>query len=138
MNNYRDFAATTLTRRSIRVEIMVAFFSNALHSGSADGPIVTHPRQARRIAESVANKAIRTRTEIRKRAMVAGGLVLPDVSVESHGNIFLFRPNTDRGRNWLTENVSDDAQWFGPALMVEHRYARELASGLIGEGLKVA
>jgi hypothetical protein len=40
-------------------------------------------------------------------------------------------------RDWIAENVSDDAQWFGGALMVEHRYASDLAEGMAGDGLEL-
>jgi hypothetical protein len=59
-----------------------------------------------------------------------------DIQVENHGTIFLFRPVSDQGREWLEENT--DGQWFGPALAVEHRYAGDLAQGAIDSGLTVS
>lgn len=53
-----------------------------------------------------------------------------DFVVSNHGSIFLFTPLTDAAREHLTDNVGDDAQWFGPALAVEHRYAAPLAEQL--------
>lgn len=52
-----------------------------------------------------------------------------DVQVENHGSIFLFRPLTDEARTWLVEHT--DGQWFGGALAVEHRYAADLANGIL-------
>lgn len=60
-----------------------------------------------------------------------------DVTVENHGSLFLFHPQTDAGREWLTDNVDAEAQWFGGALVVEPRYARDLADGLLDAGLEV-
>jgi hypothetical protein len=53
----------------------------------------------------------------------------PDVVVRNEGSIFLFQPFTSRANTWITEHVQADAQWFGAALVVEHRYAIELAKG---------
>ena len=62
----------------------------------------------------------------------------PDVTVEGHGNIYLFRLHTDTAREWVNENVSEDRQMFGGALAVEHRYASELAAGMSADGLAVS
>jgi hypothetical protein len=56
-----------------------------------------------------------------------------DVQVENHGSIFLFRPLSEAGKNWLHENTN--GEWFGNALAVEHRYAADLAIGIREEGL---
>lgn len=60
-----------------------------------------------------------------------------DVEITNHGSIFLFQPLTDSAREWIEENVSEDAQWFGGALAVEHGYAADLAIGMQGDGLVV-
>jgi hypothetical protein len=59
-----------------------------------------------------------------------------DVNVSNHGGIFLFRPATTRGCTWLEENT--EGTWFADALVVEHRYARDLADGMLADGLRVA
>jgi hypothetical protein len=59
-----------------------------------------------------------------------------DIHVENHGSIFLFRPETDTGREWLAEHT--DGQWWGGALVVEPRYARDLADGAMAEGLEIS
>lgn len=53
--------------------------------------------------------------------------------IENHGSIFLFRPADEESRELLESIVDSEAQWFGGALAVEHRYARDLAHGLIDE-----
>jgi hypothetical protein len=60
-----------------------------------------------------------------------------DVSVENHGSIVLFRPLTPKASAWIDENVQDDAQYFGSALVVEPRYAGDLAQGMVNDGLAV-
>ncbi|MEE8503987.1 MAG: hypothetical protein V3T26_06010 [candidate division NC10 bacterium] len=60
---------------------------------------------------------------------------LADVLVEKHGTLFLFRPATESGREWLEEHT--DGTWFGGALVVEGCYARDLAQGLLDDGLEV-
>lgn len=51
--------------------------------------------------------------------------------------IYLVTPLTEAGREWISENVSDDATWFGGALAVEHRYITDLVAGMQGDGLEV-
>lgn len=58
-----------------------------------------------------------------------------DVFIENHGTVFLFRPATAVGEDWLTENT--DGMWYGDALAVEHRYAQYLTQGLLDAGLEV-
>lgn len=61
-----------------------------------------------------------------------------DLKVENHGSIYLFRPHSQAGREFLDEHAPEDAQWFGLALVVEHRYANEWAQHAIDAGLRVA
>jgi len=62
---------------------------------------------------------------------------IPDVSIENHGSIILFRLLTPAAINFADENVQDGAQYFGNALAVEPRYAQDLAEGMIDVGLAV-
>ena len=62
----------------------------------------------------------------------------PDISIENHGTIFLFRLNTQAATEWVEERVQSDAQFFGDALVVEHRYARDLATAAVADGLAVS
>lgn len=57
-----------------------------------------------------------------------------DIVIQNEGTIFLFHPLTTKGKEWLVANVQDDARWFGKALVVEHRYAMELARGAVEDG----
>jgi hypothetical protein len=62
---------------------------------------------------------------------------LPDFRVSGGGTVYLVRPTTDEARDHLAENVQDDAQWFGGALAVEHRYIAPLIDGLTSAGFSV-
>ena len=62
----------------------------------------------------------------------------PDVLVRNEGTVFVFCPLTSRAKEWIDQNVQSDAQWFGNALVVEHRYAWGLAEGMKDEGLVLA
>jgi hypothetical protein len=62
----------------------------------------------------------------------------PDVLVSNEGSIFLFQPLTARANVWIAEYVQPDAQWLGEALVVEHRYAVELAAAMRDAGLVLA
>ena len=58
-----------------------------------------------------------------------------DISIENHGTLFLFRMNTPAAAEWVSQNVQEDAQFFGDALVVEHRYAADLAAGMREDGM---
>lgn len=53
-----------------------------------------------------------------------------DFTFENHGSIWLCRPQNDAAREHLEDNVSEEAQWFGGALVVEPRYVDELVGQL--------
>jgi hypothetical protein len=61
-----------------------------------------------------------------------------DIVVTCEGTIFLFEPLTAAAKHWIDENVQPDAQWFGNALVVEWRYAAELAAAMRADGLVLA
>lgn len=57
-----------------------------------------------------------------------------DYTVENHGSIYLLRPVNDQARQNLDEHTGDEAQFFGDALVVEHRYIAPLCKQLQQEG----
>lgn len=62
-----------------------------------------------------------------------------DIRIENCGSIMLFNPLTTVGKEWMDENVEADGyQWLGNKLAVEPRYARDLAQGMLDNGLTVA
>lgn len=62
----------------------------------------------------------------------------PDATVENHGSLALVRWHTDAARDWIRDNMSDEAQYFGAALVVEPRYVGNLVDGMIASGLVIA
>jgi hypothetical protein len=60
-----------------------------------------------------------------------------DVLVRDEGSLVLFQPRTEVAREWVEANVDPEAQWFGPWLVVEHRYAGDLIEGMGADGLRV-
>jgi hypothetical protein len=44
-------------------------------------------------------------------------------------------PVSESAEIWLVEHVADDATRVGRALVVEHRYIRDLLAGMAGAGL---
>ena len=61
-----------------------------------------------------------------------------DYHVENHGTLFLFRPSSDAASDFLLgEDMDAETQWFGGALVVEPRYARDLAQSLLNDGWSV-
>ena len=62
---------------------------------------------------------------------------MPDVRVQNEGTLYLFHLLTDTAQEWVDENVQNDAQFFAGSIVVEHRFARELANGMLAAGLEV-
>jgi len=61
----------------------------------------------------------------------------PDFSCENHGSTFLLRPLSESAKIWVEENLPDEAQWFGDAVVVEHRYIWPILEGIENDGLVV-
>ncbi len=60
-----------------------------------------------------------------------------DVRIVNHGCIILFHLNTPDAAQWVEENVTKAAQYFGTALVVEPRYVEALVAGMRGDRLEV-
>jgi len=59
-----------------------------------------------------------------------------DVSVVSHGSIVLFHLLSPAAESFVEEFVtSPETMFFGNALVVEPRYASDLAQGMVEHGL---
>lgn len=61
---------------------------------------------------------------------------MTDVQIRNEGNLFLFSLLTDKARAWVDAHIEDQVL-FGDALVVEHRYAWDLAQGMLSDGLTV-
>ncbi len=62
-----------------------------------------------------------------------------DFRVQDHGSIVMLEPVSEEAKHFVQAFVSvPDYAWHGRAFAVEHRYADNLLSGIIGNGLIVA
>jgi hypothetical protein len=61
-----------------------------------------------------------------------------DLVFENHFSLFLIRPVSQTGKQWLDENVGDEnTLTFGGAVVCEPRYVEAIAHGAIEAGLAV-
>jgi len=60
-----------------------------------------------------------------------------DLLVRDEGSIFLLVPVTPAGQEWVDEHIPADAQTFGKAIVVEHRYIADIVNGALADGLEV-
>ncbi len=51
-------------------------------------------------------------------------------------SVYLINPLTTECRDWLKDNVSEDAMFLGLSLAVEHRYVENLVLGLNEYGFR--
>lgn len=57
-----------------------------------------------------------------------------DVALINQGSLIGFMPVSDAAKQWFQENVSsEDWQWFGNVLWVDHRHARDLAFAIAND-----
>ena len=60
-----------------------------------------------------------------------------DFTVTGGGTIYLLQPHTAAATEWIAEHISDDAQFMGDAVAVEHRYIGNIVQGIQRDGLTV-
>ena len=60
-----------------------------------------------------------------------------DVMLSNHGSIWTARPLTPAAEEWIAENISSEASWFGGALCIEPRYVDSIIDGMLGAGLEI-
>jgi hypothetical protein len=60
----------------------------------------------------------------------------PDVAIRFDGSICLFELKTCRARQWVIRHVVDPS-YFGSALVVETRFAKDIASGMQNDRLRL-
>lgn len=64
---------------------------------------------------------------------------MPDLRTRFHGSVVTITPETDRGRQWMEENLATEPwQWLGNSLGVEWRFADDIITGAVGDGLEVS
>lgn len=60
-----------------------------------------------------------------------------DVMVRNEGSIFLVEGRTEVARKWMRDHLPAEAQVFGRAVVVEHRYIEEIVTWMRESGLRV-
>jgi hypothetical protein len=77
--------------------------------------------------------------------VVSGSSPTPDSTTvdfrcENHGSIFLLYPISlsQSAQSWIEENLPKDAQRFGNAVVVEHRYIWPILEGIQNDALVVS
>ena len=58
-----------------------------------------------------------------------------DLLFENHFSLFLIRPVSYAGQQWLSENIDDGAQMLGNAIACEPRYVEAIFQGAMADGL---
>lgn len=61
----------------------------------------------------------------------------PDFSFCNHGSICTLTPLTDAGREWVAENIGDDAMSWGGGVVIEPRYCADILDGIEAAGLSL-
>ncbi len=62
-----------------------------------------------------------------------------DLIFENHFSLFLIRPISENGKQWLDENVGDEnTLTFGGAVVCEPRYVEPIYRGAVEAGLAVS
>lgn len=64
-------------------------------------------------------------------------LITADFYVSNQGSLFLLYPLTTDASAWVEANLPDDAQTWGDAIVVEHRYIGAIVAGAQRDGLTV-
>ena len=62
----------------------------------------------------------------------------PDFIFSSHGGVTLQYPASEAAREWISEHIPEDAEYFGDAVAIEPRYAGDILDGAAGDGLAYA
>jgi hypothetical protein len=60
-----------------------------------------------------------------------------DLIVCGHGSLYLLRATSRRGQRWLDSHISEDHQEWAGAIVVEHRFIRDIVGGAVADGLRV-
>ena len=62
------------------------------------------------------------------------------IVVENHGSIFLLRPTSRSGREWLDKNIGEQNgfQPYWPTVVVEPRYVVDIVNGMQADDLGVS
>jgi hypothetical protein len=60
-----------------------------------------------------------------------------DIQARDEGTLWLVKPLSPAGKNWLDENIQDEALVWGDAIVIEHGFIQSVIEGIIADGLEV-
>jgi hypothetical protein len=60
---------------------------------------------------------------------------MTDLSFEDRGATWLMHSNTEAGAEWIKKYIPANAQTFGKAIVINHRYALSVIKLAINDGL---
>lgn len=62
----------------------------------------------------------------------------PDVRIQNEGSILIFYAMTDAAKQWIADHLPEDIQTWGVnGVVIEHRYAPEIAYAMQQDGLLI-
>ncbi len=61
-----------------------------------------------------------------------------DFTCVDHGTVALLTPLTEAAEDWVDCHIAKDVQKWGRGLVIEHRYVRDILTGIAFDGLEVA
>lgn len=64
--------------------------------------------------------------------------ITSDFNVYDGGSIILLAPHTEQARDWIRDNIPDDAQTLGNNIAIERRYFEDIYWGIKGDGLTIS
>ena len=70
--------------------------------------------------------------------VASGSSPTVDFLCENHGSLFLLFPLSQSAQSWVEEHLPTDVQWFGNAVVIEHRYVWTILEGIQNDGLAVS
>jgi len=62
----------------------------------------------------------------------------PDFRCENHDSLFLLFPLSHSAHSWIEEHLLSDVQWFGNAVVIEHRCVWAILERIQNDGLAVS
>lgn len=65
---------------------------------------------------------------------------MSDFSLFSEGRfstVYLLYPVSPAAKQWVRDNIGQDATFFGPSVAIEHRYVGDVIDGIVGDDLTV-
>lgn len=62
---------------------------------------------------------------------------MADFTANDQGTIVLLTPETKAGKTWAKKHLPSGAMQFGGAIVIEHRYADDILTGIADDGLLV-